>query len=151
MEIDLWGLPEHDYPLGDWPNLTAERLRLCLGEFGEPSPWWCGNPQIESSVGIEGGEMGETWKSGDTCIWRETYGTISYIVQGTALVEFEDYVRVNIRLDQLTRPPRLSGHRPTGRWDSGERLAPTTRKPSNGAVGGSLTGEKQPKDGHGGR
>ena len=27
---------------------------------------------------------------------------------------------------------------------------PTTRKPSNGAVGGS-PGEKQPKDGHGGR
>ena len=31
MEIDLWSLPEHDYPLGDWPNLTVERLRVYLG------------------------------------------------------------------------------------------------------------------------
>ena len=95
----------------------------------------------------------ETWKVGETCIWQGIYGTISIIFQGgqgRALVEFDGYDRVAIPLDQLTRPPRLPGHRPTGRWDSGERLAPTTRKPNNGAVGGS-PGEKQPKDGHGGR
>ena len=33
MEIDLWSLPEHDYLLGDWPNLTVERLKVYLG-FG---------------------------------------------------------------------------------------------------------------------
>ena len=33
MEIDLWSLPVHDYLLGDWPNLTVERLKVYLG-FG---------------------------------------------------------------------------------------------------------------------
>ena len=93
----------------------------------------------------------EVWKAGETCIYRGIYGTISILFQAAALVEFDGYDRVTIPLDQLTRSPHVAAHRPTGRWDSGERLTPTTRKPSNGAVGGSLTGEKQPKDGHGGR
>ena len=35
MEIDLWSLPEHDYLLGDWPNLTVERLKVYLGFGGD--------------------------------------------------------------------------------------------------------------------
>ena len=76
----------------------------------------------------------EVWKAGETCIWRGTYGTISILFQGAALVEFDGYDRVTIPLDQLTRSPHVAAHRPTGRWDSGNRLAPTTRQPNSGVV-----------------
>ena len=89
----------------------------------------------------------EVWKSGETCVWRGVYGTISILFQGAALVEFDGYDRLTIPLDQLTRPPHAAAHRPTGRWDSGNRLAPTNRKAGKGA-GRTNQGEEQPKDGH---
>ena len=92
----------------------------------------------------------EVWKAGKTCIYRGIYGTISILFQGAALVEFDGYDRVTIPLEQLTRSPHAAAHRPTGRWDSGNRITPTPRQPSNGAVRGSQ-GEAQPKDGHDGR
>ena len=92
----------------------------------------------------------EVWKAGETCVWRGIYGTISILFQGAALVEFDGYDRVAIPLDQLTRPPHAAAHRPTGRWDSGNRLAPANRKAGKGA-GRTNQGEEQPKDGHDGR
>ena len=87
----------------------------------------------------------EVWKSGETCVWRGVYGTISILFQGAALVEFDGYDRVTIPLDQLTRSPHVAAHRPTGRWDSGNRLAPTPRQPNSGAVRGSQDEQAGPK------
>ena len=87
----------------------------------------------------------EVWKAGETCIWRGVYGTISILFQGAALVEFDGYDRVTIPLDQLTGSPHVAAHRATGRWDSGNRLAPTPRQPSNMAVRGSQDEQADPK------
>ena len=64
------------------------------------------------------------WKAGETCIYRGIYGTISILFQGAALVEFDGYDRVTIPLNELTRSPHVAAHRPTGRWDSGNRITP---------------------------
>ena len=85
------------------------------------------------------------WKAGETCIYRGIYGTISILFQGAALVEFDGYDRVTIPLNELTRSPHVAAHRPTGRWDSGNRITPTPRQPGNGAVRGSQDEQADPK------
>ena len=87
----------------------------------------------------------EVWKAGETCIYRGIYGTISILFQGSALVEFDGYDRRTIPLDELTRSPHVAAHRPTGRWDSGNRLTPTPRQSRNGAVRGSQDEQAEPK------
>ena len=86
----------------------------------------------------------EVWKAGETCIYRGIYGTISILFQGAALVEFDGYDRVTIPLEQLTRSPHAAAHRPTGRWDSGNRLAPTPGSTIAGLCA-ALRAKRRPK------
>ena len=86
-----------------------------------------------------------TWKVGETCIHRGIYGTVSPLMDQSAQVEFGDYRQVTVPLAELTRLPRLTQYRPTGRWDSGNRLAPTPRQPNSGAVRGSQDEQSDPK------
>ena len=88
-----------------------------------------------------------SWKVGETCIYRGIYGTVSLLMGQSAQVKFDDYRRDTSPLAELTRPPGLTQYRPTGRWDSGNRLAPTPRQPNSGTVRGSQ-GESPPKGGH---
>ena len=87
-----------------------------------------------------------SWKVGETCIHHGIYGTVSLLMGQSAQVEFDDYRRGTSPLAELTRPPGLTRYQPTGRWDSGNRLA-HPRQPNSGAVRGSQ-GESPPKDGH---
>ena len=68
----------------------------------------------------------EVWKAGETCIYRGIYGTISILFQNAALVEFDGYDQRTIPPDELTRSPHVAAHRPTGRWDSGNRITPNS-------------------------
>ena len=86
-------------------------------------------------------------ESGETWIYRGIHGTVSLLMGQSAQIEFDDYRRAKAPLAELTRPPGLTLYRPTGRWDSGNRLAPTNRKAGKGA-GRTNQGEEQPKDGH---
>ena len=72
----------------------------------------------------------EVWKARETCIYRGIYGTISILFQGSALVEFDGFDQRTIPLNELTRSPHVAAHRPTRRWDSGDRLPPPKTSPA---------------------
>ena len=85
-----------------------------------------------------------SWKVGETCIYRGIYGTVSLLMGQSAQVECDDYRRVMVPLAELTRPPGLTRYQPTGRWDSGNRLAALPGSPIAGLCA-ALRANRRPK------